>query len=72
MRAIYRILASQYDPLGYIAPFTTLAKVLVRDLWTQESSWDDPLPPGEVEELGGGTSHASRNPAGSMSAPSAI
>ncbi|KAK0136704.1 hypothetical protein N1851_027112 [Merluccius polli] len=44
MRTIYSTLASQYDPLGYITPFTTLAKVLVRELWAQERGWDDPLP----------------------------
>lgn len=32
---IYRVLASQYDPLGYILPFTTMAKILVQTLWTQ-------------------------------------
>ena len=44
MRSIYSTLASQYDPLGYIIPYTTRAKVLVRDLWTEKKGWDDPLP----------------------------
>ena len=43
-RSIYSILASQYDPLGYILPYTTRAKVLVRELWAKEQGWDDPLP----------------------------
>ena len=43
-RRIYSILASQYDPLGYILPYTTRAKVLVRELWAKEQGWDDPLP----------------------------
>lgn len=44
MRTVYRILASQYDPLGYIIPFTTRAKTLVQTLWKRVGSWDEPLP----------------------------
>ncbi|KAL0147788.1 hypothetical protein M9458_056904 [Cirrhinus mrigala] len=44
MRTVYRILASQYDPLGYIIPFTTRAKILVQTLWKRVESWDEPLP----------------------------
>lgn len=32
MRNIYKVLASQYDPLGFILPYTTRAKMLVRCL----------------------------------------
>lgn len=48
MQNIYRILASQYDPLGYIIPFTTRAKIQVRQLWVKEREWDDPLLPSEL------------------------
>ncbi|XP_069378750.1 uncharacterized protein [Paralichthys olivaceus] len=41
MRNIYRVLASQYDPLGYLTPFITRAKILVQDLWKQERGWDN-------------------------------
>lgn len=41
MRNIYKVLASQYDPLGYLAPFTARAKILVQDLWNQERGWDN-------------------------------
>ncbi|XP_039539859.1 uncharacterized protein LOC120487658 [Pimephales promelas] len=41
MRHIYKILASQYDPLGHILPFTTRAKVLVQRLWAKDRDWDD-------------------------------
>ncbi|XP_067219119.1 uncharacterized protein [Chanodichthys erythropterus] len=44
MRNVYRILASQYDPLGYIIPFTTRAKIMVQTLWKRVGSWDEPLP----------------------------
>lgn len=34
MRHIYKVLASQYDPLGYIVPYTTRAKV--QRLWDKK------------------------------------
>ncbi|KAK0156275.1 hypothetical protein N1851_000422 [Merluccius polli] len=48
MRNIYKVLASQYDPLGFILPYTTRAKVLVRHLWDKHRGWDDPLLPQEL------------------------
>ena len=45
MRNIYSVLACQYNPLGYILPFTTRAKVLIQDLWKEEIGWDDPFQP---------------------------
>lgn len=48
MRNIYRVLASQYDPLGFIVPYTTRAKVLVQRLWDKHRQWDDPLLPSEL------------------------
>lgn len=45
MRNIYCVLASQYDPLGYLIPYTTRAKVLVQRLWDKDRGWDDPLLP---------------------------
>lgn len=50
MRNIYRVLASQYDPLGFITPFTTRAKILVQLLWSKERECDDPLLPGDIHE----------------------
>ncbi|XP_039602818.1 uncharacterized protein LOC120524964 [Polypterus senegalus] len=44
-RNIYKVLASQYDPLGFLTPFTARAKVLVQDLWKTESGWDDHITP---------------------------
>ncbi|KAL6486734.1 hypothetical protein MHYP_G00061260 [Metynnis hypsauchen] len=51
MRVIYKVLASQYDPLGYILPFVTHAKVLVQRLWGKRSGWDDPLLPDSTTVL---------------------
>ncbi|XP_073776433.1 uncharacterized protein [Danio rerio] len=48
MRHIYKVLASQYDPLGYIVPYTTRAKVLVQHLWDKKREWDDPQLPNEL------------------------
>ncbi|KAI7790025.1 hypothetical protein IRJ41_019695, partial [Triplophysa rosa] len=46
MRAAYQVLASQYDPLGFMLPFTTRAKVIIQQLWAKRRDWDDPnLPP---------------------------
>lgn len=48
MRNFYRVLASQYVPLGFITPFTTRAKIQL--LWNYEREWDDPLPPCDILE----------------------
>ncbi len=46
LRNIYRVLATQYDPLGLLLPYTTRAKVIVKYLWNKQIGWDDPnLPP---------------------------
>lgn len=50
LRNLYKTLASQYDPLGLILSFTTRAKVLIRDLWKQDPSWDDPIEHGQLRE----------------------
>ncbi|KAI4883543.1 hypothetical protein NFI96_026925, partial [Prochilodus magdalenae] len=42
LRNFYKVLASQYDPLGYIIPYTTRAKILVQRLWDKRRDWDDP------------------------------
>ncbi|KAL0153645.1 hypothetical protein M9458_051010 [Cirrhinus mrigala] len=49
MRSIYRVLASQYDPLGVILPYTTRAKVIVQQLWMTHQDWDDPQLPSELQ-----------------------
>lgn len=48
MSSIYRILAKQYDPLGFIVPFTTRAKILVQRLWDRKREWDDPNLPHDL------------------------
>ncbi len=52
MRSIYRVLASHtYDPLGYIIPYTTRAKILVQRLWDKRGDWDDPQLPEDLLRL---------------------
>ncbi|KAG1926322.1 guanine nucleotide-binding protein G(I)/G(S)/G(O) subunit gamma-2 [Pimephales promelas] len=41
LRNIYRVLATQYDPLGYMLPFSTRAKIIIRQLWEKKRGWDD-------------------------------
>lgn len=48
LRIVYRTLASQYDPLGYILPYTSRAKVIVQDLWKTKQKWDNPICPPEL------------------------
>lgn len=48
LRNIYKVLASQYDPLGYIVPYTTRAKILVQRLWDKKRDWDDPHLPEDL------------------------
>lgn len=46
LRTAYQVLASQYDPLGFMVPYTTRAKVLIQQMWSKQRGWDDPdLPP---------------------------
>lgn len=33
-----------YDPLGLVCPFTLLAKVYLREVWSRKLDWDTPLP----------------------------
>lgn len=48
LRHIYKVLATQYDPLGFILPFTTRAKILVQRLWDKQREWDDPNLPDDL------------------------
>nr|XP_055025291.1 uncharacterized protein LOC129415362 [Misgurnus anguillicaudatus] len=48
MRTIYRTLAKQYDPLGFLIPYTTRAKIIVQMLWDKKRSWDDPCLPAHL------------------------
>ncbi|XP_016388452.1 uncharacterized protein LOC107724160 [Sinocyclocheilus rhinocerous] len=49
MRNVYKVLARQYDPLGFIAPYTTRAKLIVQSMWDKPRNWDDPLLPAGLQ-----------------------
>ncbi|XP_067283159.1 uncharacterized protein [Pseudorasbora parva] len=48
MRNIYKVVASQYDPLGFLVPYITRAKILIQSLWAKQREWDDPLLPNDI------------------------
>ena len=50
LRNIYKVLACQYNPLGFIIPFTSRAKVLIQDIWKQDIGWDDLIEPQSLRE----------------------
>jgi hypothetical protein len=43
-RGILSTVNSLYDPLGFVAPVIIQGKLLLRDLMTATSDWDEPLP----------------------------
>ena len=45
-RIIWRVVQSQYDPLGLISPYTIQLKIVMRDLCSEEGKieWDQPVP----------------------------
>lgn len=46
---MYKVLACQYDLLGFLSPFTTLAKILVQQFWLKEREWDDTILPENIK-----------------------
>ncbi|XP_036322393.1 uncharacterized protein LOC118736407 [Rhagoletis pomonella] len=38
------IIMSIFDPLGFLSHITIAAKLIMREVWRQQSSWDSPLP----------------------------
>ena len=43
-RIVASLTAKVFDVLGFFAPTTILAKMLLQKLWTAQLSWDQPLP----------------------------
>ncbi|XP_023197668.1 uncharacterized protein LOC111610010 [Xiphophorus maculatus] len=43
-RSCLSIIASLYDPLGFIAPFSLSGKLILQELCHRGIGWDDPLP----------------------------
>lgn len=43
-RSVLKLLASIFDPVGFLSPCTFLAKCIMQDLWKLSIGWDDSLP----------------------------
>ena len=39
-RAILKIVASIFDPLGFVSPFVLTAKIFLQELWRMKLDWD--------------------------------
>lgn len=49
-RGILSTVNSLYDPLGFVAPITMQGKALIRELSSDQSEWDVPLPTEKEEK----------------------
>ena len=43
-RNVLRVIASLFDPLQFLAPYTTRAKMLMQEIWQAGVEWDEVLP----------------------------
>ncbi|XP_076284633.1 uncharacterized protein LOC143211095 [Lasioglossum baleicum] len=43
-RGVLSTISQLFDPLGWLAPVTVQGKLLMQELWTQKTGWDDALP----------------------------
>ena len=43
-RTALSIIASAYDPLGWIVPFSVRGKLMIQRLWQTDLRWNDPIP----------------------------
>ncbi|GBM58808.1 hypothetical protein AVEN_179350-1 [Araneus ventricosus] len=43
-RELLSAIASIFDPLGILSHFTIRLKIMLRGLWRNNVSWDDPIP----------------------------
>lgn len=49
-RSILSVIARLYDPLGWINPFITKAKIFLSKLWHENLDWDESLSPSLLSE----------------------
>ncbi|XP_076294560.1 uncharacterized protein LOC143215865 [Lasioglossum baleicum] len=43
-RGVLSTISQLFDPLGWLTPVTVQGKILMQELWTQKTGWDDALP----------------------------
>lgn len=48
-RGILSVISSAYDPLGFLAPFILLAKLLLRELCKEKRGWYEEIPEKEAQ-----------------------
>ena len=46
-RGILSAVSSIYDPLGFLTPFITTAKMILQEVWKSNTDWDEPV----IEEI---------------------
>ena len=49
-RGILSTVASVFDPLGLISPFTLTGKLFIQELCKEKKDWDDPLSPEQIQK----------------------
>ncbi|KAL9977438.1 hypothetical protein ACROYT_G014841 [Oculina patagonica] len=49
-RKILSLIASLFDPIGFLAPFLVRAKIFLQHVWQLGIGWDDALPPEFLKE----------------------
>ena len=42
-RQILKKESTVFDPIGFLAPFTLKAKMILKELWRLKVGWDEPL-----------------------------
>jgi len=50
-RNVLKKVATLFDPLGFLSPFTITAKILMQEMWVVGVDWDDPLPSDVVRKV---------------------
>ena len=50
-RLTLKLVASIYDPLGWLAPYLIRGKLCLRALWAEDLQWDDPLGDGLASQV---------------------
>ena len=50
-RNVLRKIATLFDPLGFLSPFTITAKIFMQEMWIIGVDWDNPLPSEVVRKI---------------------